>query len=177
MATMIFNEDGTYKWVEDEEVIPTKAEIEEAFVKKITNNGVDDYFFFDKYIKGFNEELVRKYNDQINFEEFYNNREGKHVKPYFSPSFVRELIAANQFTNDLIGEIVSYESGLRQYVNWERQVEPNKKLIDEYKDEVIEYWEAIYGPQFKKMNGTKFTSGNELERMQQMKQRLLECVK
>lgn len=176
MATMIFNEDGSYKWIEDEEVKPKKIDWNAVFEEIENTPDYDQYWLFDEYIKEFDEELVRKHLDQIDFEEFYNNREGKHVKPYFSPSFVRELIAANQFTNDLIGEIVSYESGLKHYVSWERQVEPNKKLIDEYKDEVKEYWEAVYGKDFVKMTRKRIDVDEEI-RMQQMKKRLMEYVK
>ena len=176
MATMIFNEDGSYEVFEEQEVIPTNTNFDELFEKAKDKEVYDQYFLFDQHIKEFDEELVRKYNDQIDFFEFYTNREGKHVKPYFSPNFVRELIAINNFDNELIGEIVSYESGLKQYVNWERQDEPNKKLINEYKKQVKDYWKAVYGPHFKGMNSSRYASGNEIERRQAMKKRLLEYV-
>ena len=174
-TTMIFNEDGSYEVFEEQEVKPEKVDWDAVFEEIENTPDYDQYWLFDDYIEQFDEALTRKHRDQIDFDQFYTKREGKHVKPYFSSDFVRELIAANQFTNDLIGEIVSYESGLYEYVSWERQDKPNKKLIDEFKDEVKEYWEAIYGKDFVKMNRKRINVDEEI-RMKQMKERLLEYI-
>ena len=136
----------------------------------------DQYWLFDEYIEQFDEELVRKHLDQIDFDEFYTKREGKHVKPYFNPDFVRELINNNQFAKEFVGEIVSYESGLYEYVSWERREKPNKKLIKEFENEVKEYWESIYGKDFVKMDRSRANVDEEI-RMKQMKERLMEYVK
>ena len=153
----------------------TKAEeIAREFAKKANGEEFDEWFFFDKYVEDFDEDMIRKYKDQINYDDFYNRRTGKKIKPHFNPDFVRELLNDVQLDSELKGMIVSYESGLDAYFHWGMGT-PDKKLVNEYKNEIREYWENVYGPNIKGLNRKMLNIDEEI-RMKQQRNRLLEYI-